>query len=121
MNALRPLESMTTWGEVLQPADIDDPFGVSRALERLPAEDQDRFWVEWHRFAAAHRFDLGSLYYGLQQEAARRVSSEEEPSPMTDAWLDVFASTSRLLASQGLGHLLGSWLAEHPTDSAPPE
>ncbi len=78
--------------------DLDDMFGVRRALEGLPPPLRDPFLQHWCEITQATPGDLAAICTAVRREAMRRALRDGDHDPVTGAWKHVSEAMTRYLA-----------------------
>jgi hypothetical protein len=81
--------------------DLDDPFGIRRALRSLAAEEWDDFFAQWCQVTELSDFALERVRDVADQLARQPDDADGLAAPLGPAWATIRDAMDQYLAARG--------------------
>jgi hypothetical protein len=81
--------------------DLDDPFGIRRALRSLSADRWDDFFSQWCQVTELSEFAVERVRDVADQLARQPVEPDGRPEPLALAWETIRDAMDSYLAARG--------------------
>jgi hypothetical protein len=78
--------------------DLDDMFGIRRALAGLGVDDHDRLLEEWRILTESQDYDVVAIGDAATRKATDRAGWDRSDDPVAHAWGLISDTTSRYLS-----------------------